>query len=159
MVVDEGRESRQAADGQRDRIAIRVGRLDGNVEDIIALDGRIRDGGQHGCTVGVDDGDRHTTGGGQRDAGAVAIVRGGERDEILAGLGVAGRPIEHGRVGVERGARRQTADRVGHRGGAAFERCQGPVGQAVGGHEAGIIGVGGEGAETDFLAFRHCQSL
>ena len=93
-----------------------------------SVHGLVGDGGHHGRAVDVQHRDRHLDAGGQRHAGAVAVVGRGERDDVVACVGVAGRPGEQGRVRIERRPSGQAADGVGDGGLGAVERRQGAVG-------------------------------
>ena len=99
---------------QHERIALGVGRPDRDLADGVARQRDVRDRLDDRRTVQVEHPDRDDDVGRQRRAGAVAVVDGVERDEVLAGLGPRRCPAEVPGVGVERRTGRQVVRRDGH---------------------------------------------
>ena len=123
----------------------------GRVQHGAGVNGLVGDEGDLRRPVGVEDRDRHADGGAQRHARAVAVVGGGEGDDVVTRVGIARRPVKDRRGRVERRPGRQPADLIGDGRLGPVERGQGAIGGPVLGHESRVVGVEGEGPELEVL--------
>ena len=140
-------ERRQAADCQRDRVAVRAACVEGHGERRALCHGSIGNRRHDRRKIGRlyhDGNDRRRR---QAGAGAVAATGGGDGDVVGAGLRVARDPGDHRRIRIEAGALRQAGDLIGDR------RCSDRIGSGSvgsGGDARLIVGVGRiEGEHAD----------
>ena len=151
---------RQAGDRQRDRVAVGIGGADRDVQRHAGIDEGIGDVADGRRPVGVAHHDGQRDLAGQRHARVVAGIGGGDSDVVGAGLAVARGPDQFQRIGVEAGAVGQAADLVADRRRGARR-----VGELAGrgetelGLEGRIVGVEGEDADPQRLAFEHVPGL
>ena len=163
-LLDVAGESRQALHRDGDRVAVRIAGVDRRLQDGAFVDEGVGNVADLRRAVGVGDDDRQHDLAGERRAGAVAVVGGRDGDGIGAGLGGARRPDDLQRLGIEAGACRQAGDGVADRGARALAPDRGPGRgrqrvEADLGLEAGVVGVEGEDADPQRLAFERPPGL
>ena len=155
-----GRKRRQAPEDQGQRVAVGIGRFDRDLQHRAAIHKSVGDVLDLGRAVGIADDDGQGDLAAQRCAGAVAVVGGLDADVIGAGLGVAGRPDDLQRLGIEARTLGQARDGVADAGRRAFAAAGGAAGvQPDLGLEARVVGVDGEHADAQGLAFQQAPGL
>ena len=113
-VVDEvdelgQREAGQAALGdQHQRVTIRVGGGDGNLQHFAAAHARVGDGDDLGSSVQVHHDHVDRGGNGQRQPGPISIVGRGKRDRVGSRIVETGDPEQHRGVRIELGSGRES---------------------------------------------------
>ena len=163
-IGDEAREWRQAGEAEADRRAaaprVDIVCRDRDVDAAAPVDGGGGDVVDHRRAVGVGDDDRQRQHAAQRDAGAVAVVAGGDLDGVTPRLIVVGCPDDLQRLGIEVGADGQATDAVADRRRDPCRADGGGAGLlAKGWLEVRIVGVEGEDAEAQRLPFADVQAF
>ena len=123
-------ERRQPFAAVGEGIAVGIGGGDRQFEHLALAEPHRSELGEQRWPVGVDHCDRHLHRAGERLAGAVAVVDGGEAHQVVARRQVVGGPAEQGGLRIERGPGGQARHRIGHGGFAPFELRERAVGQA-----------------------------
>ena len=153
------RKTGQALNRQRQRVAVRIADLNGDLQHRAPVNKGVAQILDLGRAVGIADHDGQRDLARQRRAAAIAVIGGGDRDAVGAGLGIARRPDQLQRLGVEAGAVGQAGDGVADRGHAGASRRNTVGMQAHLGLKARVVRIEGEQADAQRLAFQHRPGL